>query len=209
MTSGVLMFAHNNREIDYGMMAYVSARYVDRYLKVPVSLITDSGTINWLDKKDTGIRKSFDKIILTDELPQPDQQDKRFYDGSIDYKKTAFKNGFRTRAYDLTPYEQTLVIDTDVLIKNDRLKNIWKSNADFMINSKHIDIACTRNNDEFKRVSEYTIDIAIIENKPYFIEINCFGKEYAAGSSLFHWLIDEDILYGKKSDKIYFRYAIE
>ena len=158
MTSGVLMFAHNNREIDYGMMAYVSARYVDRYLKVPVSLVTDSGTINWLDKKDTGIRKSFDKIILTDELPQPDQQDKRFYDGSIDYKKTAFKNGFRTRAYDLTPYEQTLVIDTDVLIKNDRLKNIWKSNADFMINSKHIDIACTRNNDEFKRVSEYTID---------------------------------------------------
>ena len=58
-------------------------------------------------------------------------------------------------------------------------------------------------------IQEYTIDIAIIENKPYFIEINCFGKEYAAGSSLFHWLIDENILYGKNSDKIYFRYIIE
>jgi len=158
MTSGVLMFAHNNREIDYGMMAYVSARYVDRYLKVPVSLVTDSGTIDWLDKKDPSIIQFFDKIILTDELPQPEIQDKRFYDGSIDYKKTSFKNGFRSRSYELTPYDRTLVIDTDVLIKNDRLKHIWDSNSDFMINSKHIDLAYTRYNTEFRRISDYTID---------------------------------------------------
>jgi len=158
MSSGVLMFAHNNREIDYGMMAYVSSRYVDKHLKVPVSLVTDLGTINWLDKKDPSIRKAFDKIILTDNLLQPEAQDKRFYDGSIDYKKTAFKNGFRASAYELTPYDQTLVIDTDVLIKNDRLKHIWESNADFMINSKHNDLAYTRNTSEFHRVSEYTVD---------------------------------------------------
>jgi hypothetical protein len=31
--------------------------------------------------------------------------------------------------------------------------------------------------------------------EPYFIEMNPWGKEYGAGSALFHWLIDEDILY--------------
>lgn len=158
MTSGVLMFAHNNREIDYGMMAHVSARYIEKNLKVPVSLVTDTGTVNWLNKKDANLISVFDKIILTDDLTQPDTQDKRFYDGSIDYKKTSFKNGFRPRSFELTPYDKTLVIDTDVLIKNDRLKNIWDSESDFMINSKHVDLAHERNSAEFKRVSEYTVD---------------------------------------------------
>jgi hypothetical protein len=158
MSSGVLMFAHNNREIDYGMMAYVSARYVKKYLNVPVSLVTDSSTVRWLDNKDPNIIKFFDKIILTDNIPQPNRQDKRFYDGSLTFKRIPFKNGFRARAYELSPYNKTLVIDTDVLIKNDRLKHIWDSNTDFMINSKHIDISKNRETMEFKRVSDYTID---------------------------------------------------
>ncbi len=56
----------------------------------------------------------------------------------------------------------------------------------------------------------YTYDFAFEDNnvtKPYFIEPNSFGKEYAAGSELFHWEIDEEILYGKK-EKIYFRYTV-
>lgn len=55
----------------------------------------------------------------------------------------------------------------------------------------------------------YTIDIALLDNdQPMFIEINCFGKEYAAGSSLFHWIIDEEKLYGRDSEtKVYFRFA--
>jgi len=42
---------------------------------------------------------------------------------------------------------------------------------------------------------------------PYFIEQNVFGKEYAAGSSLFHWIIDEEILYQKGTPVVYFRYV--
>lgn len=152
------MFAHNNREIDYGMMAYISARYVEKNLKVPVSLVTESGTVNWLNNRDPNLISVFDKIILTDEMIQPERQDKRFYDGSLNYKKTLFNNGFRCKAFDFSPYDKTLVIDTDVLIKNDRLKNIWNSNTDFMINSKHIDIAQDRDNSEFKRISDYTVD---------------------------------------------------
>lgn len=58
-------------------------------------------------------------------------------------------------------------------------------------------------------IENYTIDFALLENdEPYFIEINSFGKEYAAGSSLFHWLLNEDKLYDIKNErKIYFRYV--
>lgn len=46
---------------------------------------------------------------------------------------------------------------------------------------------------------------------PYFIEINPFGKEYSSGSALFHWILDEYILYGKLLDVegIHFRYTSE
>jgi hypothetical protein len=60
-------------------------------------------------------------------------------------------------------------------------------------------------------ISNYTYDFAIVDNKPYFIEMNCFGKEYAAGSALFHWLLDEKILYNSfenGDNKIEFRYTI-
>ncbi len=65
------------------------------------------------------------------------------------------------------------------------------------------------------------VDISLVETRggdqaeegdllsPYLIELNCFGKEYAAGSSLFHWLLDEDILYDRKGEgRVYFRYII-
>lgn len=57
-------------------------------------------------------------------------------------------------------------------------------------------------------LSEYSYDVALLEDhKVYFIEINGFGKEYAAGSSLFHWLRDEDVLYGKREPQ--FRYVTQ
>ena len=53
----------------------------------------------------------------------------------------------------------------------------------------------------------YCMDAVILEDDSfYFIEINSFGKEYAAGSALFHWLIDEDKLYSDGST-IHFRYT--
>lgn len=46
-------------------------------------------------------------------------------------------------------------------------------------------------------LSDYTFDIAILaDDTPYFIEMNCFGTQYAAGSALFGWIEDHDVLYG-------------
>lgn len=62
--------------------------------------------------------------------------------------------------------------------------------------------------------TSYSYDIAVIkssendeEYKPYFIEPNPFGKEYSSGSSLFHWLNDEEKLYGNVNNNIYLRYT--
>jgi hypothetical protein len=53
-----------------------------------------------------------------------------------------------------------------------------------------------------------TIDIAILDDgTPYFIEFNSFGKEYASGSALFHWILDYDLLYSD-GEKVHVRYTV-
>lgn len=51
----------------------------------------------------------------------------------------------------------------------------------------------------------YTMDIALLDdNSVYFIEPNSFGANYAAGSALFNWTIDHDILHNPNSIELRF-----
>ena len=63
-------------------------------------------------------------------------------------------------------------------------------------------------------LTSYTYDFALYYDtttnllNPFFIELNSFGAQYAAGSSLFHWLLDENKLYGhEESNVVYLRYV--
>jgi hypothetical protein len=91
------------------------------------------------------------------------------------------------------------------------LSNLKESELKILINS-WIDIITSYFDSNIKNkisvLSNYSYDFAILEdNKPYFIEINPFGKEYSSGSSLFGWIIDEQKLYNTDGD-IYFRYCV-
>lgn len=158
MSKGILFFAQNNNQIDYAKMACISAQYAKKNLNVPVSLVTDTGTKAWtLEYNNVNLEDYFDKVILIDEkkfISNP----RRYYDGSLDYKKAEFKNIYRSKAYDYTPYNKTLVVDVDLLIVNDRLNAIWDTDEIFMINKYSHDLARDRNNFEFTRVSDHGID---------------------------------------------------
>lgn len=158
MTNGILLFAHNNRQIDYSMMAYIAAKFAKKNLQVPVSLVTDSGTVRWMEENGLSIDKTFDKLILTDKMQYKDTNMRRYYDGALSYKKADFKNNYRAWAYEFTPYENTLVIDVDFLIVNNNLSSIWDSESDFMINKVSYDLSPDRDNTEFRRISDRSID---------------------------------------------------
>jgi hypothetical protein len=68
MTRGALIFAHNNRDIDYALMSLISGGLVKKHLEVPVSLVTDESTIAWMKTSkiyDSAV-KLFDQIILVE-----------------------------------------------------------------------------------------------------------------------------------------------
>lgn len=56
-------------------------------------------------------------------------------------------------------------------------------------------------------VRSYVMDLAIVNDDVYFIELNPFGSAYGSGSALFHWSTDNDLLYGKLND-VEMRYTI-
>lgn len=119
MTRGILMFAHDNGLFQYGKMAHASARAARWHLDCPVALVTDEDT--WKAMPASAFM-TFAEVLFVEK----DDLNKRHFDmadGST--KKAKYHNTTRLRAYDLTPFEETLVLDTDVLVQDDALRGVW------------------------------------------------------------------------------------
>lgn len=149
---GVLLFAKNNDQIDYVKQAVYLAKRIRKYLELPVSIATDS--IDYL-------KNSFDCNDIDQIIPLEWKENKNFRtfnDGGLWSVRADFKNSERACAYDLSPYDETLVMDTDYIICNSDLKNAFDSEHDFLIYNSAIDLARHRPNYEFKYISESSVE---------------------------------------------------
>ena len=63
-----------------------------------------------------------------------------------------FYNLDRCNAYDISPYEETIMIDADYLILSDALNSCWGHNNELMMNWKYDDIMYEREDDSLKRL---------------------------------------------------------
>jgi hypothetical protein len=125
MTQGVLIFAFNNEETDYLAMAEWSAHNVRRHLNLPVSVVTNAAY--------TGT--AFDHVIQAD----AESGGTRYFE---DYDRTVtWNNAGRVNAYDLTPYNQTIVLDADYVVASNNLKRLLNARPDFMCHRLAFDLA--------------------------------------------------------------------
>ena len=100
MSKGFLLFAQNTESVDYITQAYalaLSIKFSQHEVK-NVSLVTN-------DKVPKKYQKVFDQII-----PIP------WFDNSTE---TALKGEHRWKLYHSTPYEETIVLDSDMLLLED------------------------------------------------------------------------------------------
>jgi hypothetical protein len=151
MSQGIVIFAQNNADIDYIKLSVFSARQAQKYLDLPVSLITDSR--GWLEQSFPD--HPFDQIIDVDYTPSA--QRKPFFDGALTSKTLEWRNFARNRAYDLTPYNTTLVIDSDYIINSNILKPAFGRDTNLQIYSNNMDLAEWRNTDEFARINMFSV----------------------------------------------------
>ena len=185
MTVGAIIFAQNNSSIDYTKLAVYSASRVIKYLEIPVTLITDNK--QWLEKNYSS--HPFDNVIEIS--PTDNNQQKRFYDGALSSKILDWKNLSRSSVYDLTPYETTLVLDSDYIINSSILKKSFSNIHDFQIYKKSFDLAGWRNASEFDRINQYSIPF-------YWATVFLFRKSLLT-QTLF------DLIKYIKSNWLYFR----
>lgn len=153
MSKGILVFARNNDQIDYIKQAYALAKRAKKHLNLPTSIATDS--VNYL-KKQYGT-DTFDKVIEI--LPAESPNKRHYNDGTLISHRTSFKNFGRSLAYDISPYNETLVLDTDFIICNDIFKNCFNSQDDFLIYKDSHDITQVRDESEFDYVSDSSIEM--------------------------------------------------
>lgn len=139
MKKGIVIYAHNNRSVDYALMALISGGLAKKKLNVPVSLISDPSTVEWM--RESGIFEKavnvFDQIIIVNR-PETDNV-RRLHDGT-EVSTVPFLNSNRSSAWDLTPYDRTLLIDSDYLIFSDLLNEYWDVDADVLIGSAINDV---------------------------------------------------------------------
>lgn len=149
MNRGVILFAFQST-IDYIALAIFSAERIKKHLKLPVSLVTDSKR----HLENLGKVEIFDSII---EIEDSTVQKKVFNNGTAEFQNIIWKNSNRSLAYDLTPYEHTIVLDVDYVINSDFLLKCLDINKDFLIFKDSCDLSFWRNSKEFSYVSEFSI----------------------------------------------------
>ena len=143
MNCGVLIFAHNSRDVDYALMSIVAGSLAKKHLNVPVSLVSDQSTIDWLNESNRSMQANniFDQIIIVD---RPNTDNIRRLNDGIQSKTVPFINANRSSAWELTPYDRTLLIDSDYLIFSNTLSGFWNCDSSFMISSAMNDLCGDR-----------------------------------------------------------------
>ena len=110
-SKGVLLFATNTSTVDYVSIARRAERLINHYLNLPVTIVTNTNS----------------------------NKNSRY---SVDSKKfETWNNSGRHSAYTASPYDQTILIDSDYLIFDNNLLKILDSTQDYTIaqHNKFID----------------------------------------------------------------------
>jgi hypothetical protein len=113
MKQGAVLFAFNSPTYDYFAMAEYAAERISRFLNIPVSIVTDKSSLP------DNPKYKFNDIILV----EPDITNTREWGVWI--------NKGRYQAYDLSPYDETLLLDVDYIVNSDKLKKLFELGTDF------------------------------------------------------------------------------
>lgn len=115
MKRGIVLIAHNTETVDYVKIAKYAALRAKRFLDLPVTLITDEEITD----------HPFDEVII---------HSSKMYQRRLDNKDNfaLWKNFDRYMAYEYSPYDHTLLLDTDYVINSNQLNSLWDLDKSFL-----------------------------------------------------------------------------
>jgi hypothetical protein len=114
---GVILFAFNSDTVDYIKIADLSSRLIEKHLRLPITLITDS---------DSSPIYNYDKIVRMTPKDGNYRLDKK-------NNLIKWKNFDRCDVFNLSPYTETLLLDTDYLVLDDSLLKLFEQDFDYRL----------------------------------------------------------------------------
>jgi hypothetical protein len=139
MTIGATILAFNNGTIDYVALAAWSARRIKHWLKIPVCIITDAATVDPI----------FDHVVQTLALGE---RSRYFEDLAA---LVPWHNANRADAYDLTPWDRTLLLDADYVVNSDVLSAVIDTCQEFTCHRYAWDLATGQMMDDLNWLGRY------------------------------------------------------
>ena len=154
---GILMFAHNNQEINYLELAVLNGLMAQKHLGITteqVTIVTDQSSLDFCKSyMDKELEKAAKYIVVDTDFIFKHSNTRLFKDTQHSPKVLPFYNLNRCDAYDLSPYQETIMVDADYLIMSDALNNCWAHNNELMMNWEYSDVMASREFPELARLN--------------------------------------------------------
>lgn len=129
MSKGALIFAYNN-DFDYLAMADVAAGLVRKNLGIPTTVVTDDASV-------AGKQLKYIDNVITKESVGGNVRAFMLPDATV---KTVWRNLNRSDAYELSPYDQTLMLDSDYFVFSNALKHVFTTQHEFLCYNNVYDV---------------------------------------------------------------------
>ena len=141
-----------------------------------ITVVTDPFSLKHAEKTlgKRLLKKAISNIIVNEKDKKFKNTNVRLYkDTSHSVKNLPFYNVNRCDAYDISPYDETILLDVDYLILSDTLNQCWGHNNELMMNWKFQDIMYERKDPSLNRLNHLGITM-------YWATVVYFRKtEYA------------------------------
>ena len=116
-SKGVLLFAFNSSRVNYVDIADQTSRLIQKHLKLPVTLVTDHDAIP---------KFAYDQIIRSTASTGNTRNDR-------EQNVYEWKNLDRYMAYELSPYDTTLLCDVDYAMFDNSLLKLFDQDYDYKL----------------------------------------------------------------------------
>lgn len=118
MSRGAILFAFNSEKFNYYKMAEQTAKRINYFLDSPVTLVTDEKS------HDETSSYTWDNVIKV----VPDKNNFRDWGQWI--------NKDRYQAFELSPYDETILLDVDYMVNSNKLLKTFETCNDFCCHNK-------------------------------------------------------------------------
>lgn len=140
---GFMMFAYNNEQLDYTQLAIVAAYAVKKYMPgMPVVLVSNQASIDQCVERHGQeiMSAAWDEIVMTN--PDYQQNVRLHHDGAYNSFNAQFTNTNKHDIYNLSPFDETILIDTDYLCGNDNLAKLFGGPHDVAMYRDAMNLRC-------------------------------------------------------------------